>query len=215
MSNEADGSAPEYSSWKWNEGDWQRYLLITDTQIRNFSELYQIHTEDPRRLDKIAERMGWTTESWQSGEVDEETQAALPPEDLPYTMHLHPVYTVTRALFRSLYDLALSYAKLNPQNTVLQLAINTTLHEAETQALLGLESQDMGDMALTVCHFKRSLTQINHALKLLNRMEDEKMAGAELFAREVKKRLFDLREIWLRVNSEMREEIQRRDNGAE
>ena len=129
-------------------------------------------------------------------------------------MHLHPVYTVTRALFRSLYDLGMAYAKLNGQNTLLHLAVNTTLHEAETQALLGLESQDMGDMALTVCHFKRSLTQINHAMKLLGRMESEGMAGAEMFAREVNKRLFDLREIWLRVNSEMREEIDHRRHGG-
>lgn len=214
MTNDGNEDRSEVPSWNWTEADWAHYLTITDTQIKNFGELYHSLIDDPLRLDKVAERMGWTAESWQTPEFDD-SEAPPAPEELPYTIHLHPVYTVTRGIFKSLYELCLSYAKLNGQQTLLQIAVNSTLHEAETQALLGLESQDMGDMALTVCHFKRSLAQLNHAMKLLGRMEDEKMAGAELFGREVKKRIFDLRELWLRVNNEMREEIQRRNQLGE
>jgi hypothetical protein len=43
-------------------------------------------------------------------------------------------------------------------------------------------------------------------------MEAEKLEGAALYAREARKRIFDLREVWLRVNSEVRQEIQRRND---
>jgi hypothetical protein len=205
---------PQHPSWKWNENDWQEFLKATDGQIRQFIELYHLLLADPARLDRIAERMGWTIE-WQAGEMDEEAEAALPPEEIPYTLHLHPVYTVTRGLFASLYGLCSAFARLDLRNTPHAFNVLTTLHEAEVQALLGIECQDMGDMALTVCHFKRALTHINHALNLLGRASEEGLPGAAAFAAAGRTRIFDLREVWLRVNNEMREEISRRDSSQE
>lgn len=217
MDDEGAEKSPEYSSWNWKEKDWASYLAITDIQVKRFGELYHSLINDPDRLDKVAEQMGWMGDNWQSGELETDVtqEGQVASTELPYTTHLHPVYTVTRGIFRSMYDLTLSFARLNSENTLLQMAVSNTLREAEVQALLGLSSQDMGDVALTVCQFKRSLAQLNHAMKLLGRMEDEKMLGAELYGKELKKRIFDLRELWLRVNSEMREEMDRRSKTGE
>jgi len=201
-----------HPSWYWKEANWQDYLCVTDTQIRQFCTLYHLLIDDPERLDKIAVRMGWAAEGWQSGETAPEDGLG---DEIPYTIHLHPVYTVTRGIFRSLCDLSMAFAHLNGYHARLQLSILCVLHEAETQALLGIESQDMGDMPLTVCHFKRSLAQLNYAMTLLTRMAEEKIPGADLYDREAKKRIFDLREIWLRINSETREEMQKRENTGE
>ncbi len=197
---------------RWEEADWQDYLLVTDAQIKQFGVLYHLLIDDPGRLEKIAARMGWTAESWLAGEIEPD---AIPRGGMPCTMHLHPVYTVTRGIFRSLYDLSTAFAHLNGDQALLQLSILRALHEAETQALLGIESQDMGDMSLTVCHFKRSLSQLNAAMTLLTRMADENIPGADLYGGEAKKRIFDLREIWLRVNCEMRDEMHKRDESGE
>jgi hypothetical protein len=204
------------SNWNWTEAQWNRFLGITDNQVRKFLALYNSHLDNPNRLDAVADKMGWVAESWPLTETDGTPKD--PPaeaEEVPYTLHLHPVYTVTRALFQSLRELSFSFARLNNQHPLLQIAFSSSLHEAETQAILGIESQDMGDMTLTVCHFKRSLSHINHSLAILERMVAHQMEGAELFSREAQKRIFDLREVWLRVNSDIREEIKRHGNDEE
>ena len=206
-----DSSNPQdhQPCWDWKEKDWQQYLAITDSQVRDFGVLYQLLIDDPQRLEKIAGRMGWTSENWPAGEIE---SGAI---KIPYTMHLHPVYILTRGIFHSLYELSLIFARANPQNSFAQMTLLSALHEAETQAILGIESQDMGDMTLTVCHFKRSLSQLNNSLNMLSRVSDVKASGNEQFTAQAKKRIFDLREVWLKVNNEVREEIQRRDNAGE
>jgi len=200
----------DYPSWDWKEKDWNRFLLLTESQVKRFVAIYNSLQDTPDRLDQVASRMGWTAQNWPLGD-DNETMES---EELPYTLHLHPVYTVTRGIFRSTYELCLAYARINSSQSFLQSLLLSALHEAETQAILGIESQDMGDMTLTVCHFKRSLSQLNYTLGVINRMREAKMEGIEAFGRELIRRIFDLREIWLRVNTEVREEIQRRGSDS-
>jgi hypothetical protein len=121
-----DGNSPDYPSWNWKEGDWQKFLVISDIQIRQFIAYYHLLLDDPMRLDKVAEQMGWMNPDWSNTEdpsdsdmldsaAEEEPSAE---EELPYTLHLHPIYIVTRGIFRSLNELAMAYAKLNNQNTL-------------------------------------------------------------------------------------------------
>jgi hypothetical protein len=192
--------------WDWKEKDWQQYLLITESQINGFVVLYRQLVNEPQRLDKIAQRMGWTAEIYPAEEAIEGTVA------IPYTMHLHPVFILTRGIFRSLYDITIS--NLPRQNDRTTMTLLATLHEAETQAILGIESQDMGDMSLTVCHFKRSLAELNQALAIASKTAEQPTPGCEQFFQQVRTRIFDLREVWLRVNTEVRDEIQRRNEGT-
>jgi hypothetical protein len=191
--------------WDWKEKDWQQYLLVSDSQINAFCVLYRQLIDDPLRLDKIAQNMGWTTDNIPPAELNEESPK------VPYTMHMQPVYVLTRGIFRSLYELAFALARLPGQNAPLAMSLLSSLHEAEMQAILGIESQDMGDMSLTVCHFKRSLAQLNQSLGLVGDAANKNAPGCDIFAQHARRRIFDLREVWLKVNTEVRDEIQRRN----
>ncbi len=193
---------------RWTEAQWQEYLLSTDAHIERFEELYHRYMEDPARIDRAAKEMGWLVE-WENGEYA--TTDSEESEALPFTIHTHPVYIATRAIGKSLRDICLAYARTHNELALIQMAVVTTLAEAQTQALLGLECQDIGDMNLTVCHIKRAMSELNHALRLIDKIREGGAIEAELFSAEAKLHIFDLRELWLRVNAQVRADIQQQE----
>lgn len=197
------------SELSWNEKDWETYLADQDQAVRNYQKTYDSLPASPSRIDQVARQLGWETaeDEEDSGETEEELLAEENLGDRwePYTLHRNPVYVATRALYLSLlarWDAALVVdAKPVALGAV---ALQGSLHQGQDIVLHGIHALEMGDYTLAVCFFKRALRELNRTMALGAQLAD---AGApEGFAAYARPRLFDLREILLRVMNECRSE---------
>ena len=66
---------------------------------------------------------------------------------------------------------------------------------------------------MTICHLKNALAAINHTLSLLQKLSIKNVRILRLFQAETSRTLFDLREVWLRVMHDCREEENRSRGG--
>lgn len=238
--NEFDGlSENEWDdSWdfSWSEFDWERHLRDQDKAIATYLSHYEKLIERPDRIDEIAHQMGWDDESWTNdeggpiaaAEVEEETPAqesagATAPREEPesgldpYTIHKHPVYISTRALFlwlqRAWEFVAPACGPRVPLRTA--LSFSNGLARAEHHSVLATHSLDMGDFSLAVCQIKRAMTELNTALRHLRSLDEAPHPALAQFGQQALIRVFDIREIWLRVMRDCREELDRRVSEGE
>jgi len=205
----------------WNEFDWERYLREQDDLVHRYLAHYETLHDHPGRIDEVAHLLGWDAGAGtrDDGESDEAggSESAEPaagesgPPLEPYTLHKNPVYVATKALYLSLRRgwerIAGDGAKVAQP---LALSVLGSLHRGEEQATLGVQALDLGDYAMAVSLFKRALEELNRTLALAR---DEDAADSRAFAAwrdDALPRLFDLREIWLRVIAECRDELARR-----
>jgi hypothetical protein len=126
-------------------------------------------------------------------------------------LHKNPVFIATKAIYLSLKRgwerLAVDATKI-PQP--LALALQTSLYRGEEQAVLGVQALDLGDYAMAISLFKRSLEELNRTLALVTGTDAAAPRAFAAWREDALPRLFDLREIWLRVLNECREELGRR-----
>jgi hypothetical protein len=156
--------------------------------------------------------MGWDQEDWSTdGEFEpiEGTEAATSEADTePYTLHKNPIFVATKAIYlgltREWERLADSPAHV-PQK--LALAFHSSLHRGEELAVLGIQALDFGDYAMAISLFKRALRELNTSLSLIN-LDETAPSALAAYRDDAMPRLFDLREIWLRVMGECREELE-------
>lgn len=226
--NSPDGDWDDRGELAWNEFDWQHYLKRTKQDIDRFISLYEKHRQSPDRLDNLAHEMGWDNDEWAMTDpgLDDGVGFGFDPadkdpgydldsekEDLdPYTLHRHPVYIVTRGLYFYLqrnWELAMAQRPSEFSPTVVWRYANA-LKRGEFNAILAIQALDMGDYALAVCHLKTALSALNQSLSILQQVASGGRAPLEELYMESKIRIFDLREIWLRIMRDCREEIQRR-----
>lgn len=225
MSDYEPDSGPE-NEWEergelaWNEFDWERYLREQDDIIHRYLGFYEAFRNNPNRIDAVAEQMGWGQGDW--SEAADETEATEPADedsaaDAPdfgeaeiYTLHKNPIFVATKAIYlgvkRSWELSAGDAAKVPPP---LALALLASLHRGEEQAVSAIHALDFGDFAMAVSLFKRALSALNESLTLLNAADAAKHPAVMAYREDTLPRLFDLREIWLRVISECREELDR------
>ena len=104
-----DGEWEENENVAWNESDWQEYVRKSDKEISRFISAYNKSRNEPDRLEATAKLMDWGKDDWsciEDFELDEEQLKEIRPiplEDLnkiePYTVHKHPLYIASSALF--------------------------------------------------------------------------------------------------------------------
>ncbi len=216
-----DNDWDECGDLVWNEFDWERYLREQDDLLHRYLAYYERLKDRPDRIDEAAHLMGWDAGQWGTeGENAEEAAAGSEPPTPdevtapiePYTLHKNPVFIATMAIYLSLTRgwerLAADPTKVSQSLAVAMLA---SLHRGEQHALLGVQALDLGDYAMAVSVFKRALEELNRTLAL----SEAPKAGRHLtdWRTDAVPRLFDLREIWLRVISECRDELGRRVDG--
>lgn len=215
-----EGDWDDRSEANWSEQDWLRYLRRHEREVHRFRHLYSALRTDTDRIDEVARHMGWDQEDWSlsegPGDAEDTSTDSLPEgegDDLePYTLHKHPVYIFTRGLYA---DLREAFEKLlgeSPQafDAATGWKLARAFDEGEHNAFMALQSQDLGDFALTLLHFKRSLHAMNRALAVVQGLRGGDSLALEIFRGEAMPRLFDLREVWLRVMNDCRFEMQRR-----
>lgn len=201
----------------WNEFDWERYLREQDESILRYLGFYEAFRTNPTRIDAVAEQMGWGQGSWSEDDGEETTEDAEVSteagegEDAEvYTLHKNPIFIATKAIYLSVkrpWELnAGDAAKVPP---AFALGLLASLHRGEEQAVQAIHALDFGDFAMAVSLFKRALSALNATLALLNGTEASAHRAIMAYREETLPKLFDLREIWLRVISECREELDR------
>jgi len=221
MSKDEFDGAPE-SEWEdrgdvaWNEFDWERYLRAQDETVNRYLAYYETFRNHPRRIDEVARHM-----EWEDGEEAPATtgSAAEETEELPedfdsdsdvYTLHKNPIFIATRALYlrvRRNWELIAGRAENVPQP--LAVAYLSALQHGEDQAVQAIHALEFGDFAMAISLFKRALSALNGSLALLNDPVARRQSAVEAYRIEALTALFDLREVWLRVISECRAELQR------
>ncbi len=214
MSNSDSGEAgdehwEERGELAWNEFDWERYLRGQQGAITRYLQLYEEAGERPDRIDHVAERMDWGAEDWTSEEGGDDGEEAPEEDDEVYTLHKNPIYIATRALYLSLthsWEALAAEERQVPQANAVRLLVR--LHRGEAEAIEAIHALDFGDYALAVTLFKRSLATLNG---LLAGMQASAVGGGRAAAWRAMAlpRVFDLREIWLRVIAECRDELER------
>ena len=204
----------------WNEFDWERYLREQDDTLHRYLGFYERLKDNPERIYEVAHLMGWDTGQWNPESADvscSNDEAASEPRSgqttpiEPYTLHKNPVFIATKAIYLSLkrsWDRLAADAARIPQP--LALAVQTSLHQGEEHAILGVQALDLGDYAMAVSLFKRALEELNRTLALAGSPKIVPGRSISSWRDDSIPRIFDLREIWLRVMSECREELGRR-----
>jgi hypothetical protein len=223
----SEGDWEEFSSEPdWGESQWRNYLKGSDRDTARFLSIYNSVKDKPNHLDEVATLMGWDAddismtdefsfmESDEDASNDADDSGDLSDENsgAPYTLHRHPVFVVTRSLYRYLHQswehyMVHSEYALSPK---LSWDYANSLHQAEMNILLSIQALDLGDFGLSICHLKNSLSALNQTLNLLNQLTHPNAAFLNGFRNEARIRLFDLRELWIRVMGDCRHECQRR-----
>jgi hypothetical protein len=193
----------------WNEFDWEVYLREQESAIHRYLGFYESLKAGPERIDEVADRMGWDRADSDEAEERENPEKVLFSDEI-YTLQKNPVYIATKALFLSLrrsWESIASDPGRMPQS--LALSFLSSLHRCEEQAVMAIHALDFGDYAMAICLFKRALAVLNDCFANIGSEEAAAYASIRACRDELRMRLFDLREIWLRVISDCREDANR------
>lgn len=215
-SQENDGE--DRGELAWNEFDWERYLREQDGAVHRYLCFYEAARGDPERIDTVAAKMGWGQGDW-----SEDADATNPAndgaddddfddddDDEVYTVHKNPIFIATKAIFlglRQSWEARALDGSQVPQP--LAVALLVSLNRGEEHAVQAIHALDFGDYAMAVSLFKRSMSALNGSLALLNSEQAIEHAVVGPWRDGALPRMFDLREIWLRVIAECRDELDR------
>jgi hypothetical protein len=212
MTNKDSDGLPENegedrSELAWTETEWEKYLSEHEASVVEYLKHYDQLASTPDRIDEVARRLDWEIEPMDDDDLDDDDlDSDFDADWEPYTLHRNPVYISSKALYVSLIAnwerIAAQPGRVSP---ALGLAVQGSLFRGRENSLQAVQALDLGDYALAICFFKRALRELNDTLSRLNM---ENTGDVQLLARYrdyALPRLFDLREIWLRVMSECRE----------
>ena len=214
-----------YEENTWNEHQWRKYLKDSDSDVQRFLTIYDALKDKPNHFDEIAVQMGWDIEDISLTDDFADLSEDNLQEDLdendelaPYTPLSHPVTVATHALYSSLRQIWEDYVNQNGSYASPQVCWQyaDSLHQAEMNVILAVHAIDLGDYGLAICHLKNSLSALNKTLSLLNQIVHPNENSLGKLRKEILVRLFDLRELWIRVIGDCRVEYNRRiDNESD
>ena len=160
--------------------------------------------------------MGWQRDDWSSVdeielEEDEIQQARhLELDEVrkidPYTIHRHPVFISSTALFsylRASWEHFMRHNRKQPEAS-LSWSYCASLADAERHCLLAANCLDLGDFLLAVCHLKKAHSALNESMRLNRLFSHQSPKVFQNYLSETDLRMYDLRDIWLRIISDCR-----------
>ena len=233
--NYSDGEWEDRGETAWNEFDWQHYLQQNEHDIDKFRSFYERVKDEANPVNKAAFLMGWDDEDWShldltfedlnssgTGEIsgrlheDEESESDYDYLD-PYTLHRHPIFVVTRGLYLDLKKYWALFMKRCPRaiTPIIAWQYGNSIHRGEMNAILSIQAIDMGDYALAVCHLKTALSDLNQSISILQALPNKNSGVIPQLKKVSMKRFFDMREVWLRIMGDCRDELQRRYKDGE
>ncbi len=207
--NLSENEWEENGDLAWNEFDWEVYLREQEGAIHRYLGFYESLKAGPERIDEVADKMGWDRADAEEIEERETPEKVLFSDEI-YTLQKNPVYIATKALFLSLrrsWELTASQPGRVPQP--MAIAMISALHRCEEQAVMAIHALDFGDYSMAICLFKRALSALNECFSSIGSEEADGVEDVRKTREDLRQRLFDLREIWLRVISDCREDTDR------
>ena len=207
--NLSENEWEENGDLAWNEFDWEVYLREQEGSVRRYLEFYESLEPGPDRIDEVADKMGWDRADAEEVEDRDNPDKILFSDEI-YTLQKNPVYIATKALFLSLRRRWESIAS-NPGKVPQPVAVAflSALHGCEEQAVMAIHALDFGDYTMAICLFKRALSQLNGCFAQIGSEAADASAHVRACRDDLRQRLFDIREIWLRVISDCREDTSR------
>ena len=211
-----EGEWDEGGDLAWNESDWQIFLRNSDKEVARFMTAYNQVKDQDDRLDAAATLMGWQRDDWSSAdeiELDENDLPLIKPMDMeeinsmdPYTIHRHPIYVTSNALFSYLRASWEQLMRSNKEQNESDLVwgYSVSLADAEKHCIMAANSLDLGDFLLAVCHFKKAHSALNESMRINRLFKHHNPKKIKSYFEETNIRMHDLREIWLRVMSDCR-----------
>ncbi len=195
-----------------NEFDWERYLQREDDEVTKYQKLYNKLIRSQNRLDEVALFMGWETGNAAEKSDHSEEIPQLPLSEHPYTLHKHPLFVANKAIHGSIQEMWLQQATICSENlSALQaLELQNSLSKSDYYGQLAVVAIDIGDYSLAIAYFKRGMSQINATFSLFEPLLEIDTPTLSTFVKQARIRLFDLRDIWLRVSSDCRVAIANR-----
>lgn len=214
----SEGDWEEFSSEpSWGESQWRSYLQGSDKDTERFLSVYNSVKNKPNHLDEVATLMGWDAEDISLTDeftfIEEDVERpSSENSSAPYTLHRHPVFVFTRALYRYLHQSWEHYMLHSERSLTPKISwdYSNSLHQGEMNVLLSIQALDLGDYGLSICHLKNSLSALNQTLSLLDQLDHPSSTFLNGFRKEAQIRIYDLRELWIRVMGDCRHECQRR-----
>ena len=213
--SEFDSDSLSENEWEengdlaWNEFDWELYLREQEGAIHRYLAYYESLKPGPDRIDEVADKMGWDRSDAEEGEDRDNPEKVLFSDEI-YTLQKNPVYIATKALFLSVRRRWVSIAAGRdavPQS--LAIAFLSSLHGCEEQAVMAIHALDFGDYTMAICLFKRALAELNGCFAHIGSEASDGVEVVRASRDDIRQRLFDIREIWLRVISDCREDTSR------
>jgi hypothetical protein len=204
--NLSENEWEENGDLAWNEFDWEVYLREQESAIHRYLGFYESLKAGPDRIDEVADKMGWDRTEAEESDEREAPEKVLFTDEI-YTLQKNPVYIATKALFLSLrrsWELNASVPGRVPQP--IAIAFLSSLHRCEEQAIMAIHALDFGDYAMAICLFKRALAALNDCFAQVGSDAADRNEAICEGRDDIRTRLFDLREIWLRVISDCRED---------
>ena len=213
-SNEGDWE--EGGDLAWNESDWQVFLKNSDKEVARFIIAYNKVKDQDDRLDAAANLMGWHRDDWSSSdeiELDENDLPLIRPMEIeevnnmdPYTIHRHPIYITSNALFSYLRASWEQLMRKNKESNSSDLVwgYSVSLADAEKHCIMAANSLDLGDFLLAVCHFKKAHSALNESMRINRLFKHHDSNKIKIYMEETNVRMHDLREIWIRVMNDCR-----------
>jgi hypothetical protein len=204
--NLSENEWEENGDLAWNEFDWEVYLREQESAIHKYLGFYESLRAGPERIDEVADRMGWDRADGEEPDERDNPEKVLFSDEI-YTLQKNPVYIATKALFLSLqksWELSISDSAKIPQP--IAIAFLSSLHRCEEQAIMAIHALDFGDYAMAICLFKRALAALNGCFAQIGSDAADQVEAVCECRDDMRLRLFDLREIWLRVISDCRED---------
>lgn len=222
----SDGDWESHEELAWNEFDWQQYLKENEREIGEFLVHYHRLKHRPDHLDEIARILGWDAEDWAAADQEDDDEEHSGDEGVmreddgslsPYTIHKHPVYIVTHGLYQHIFHCWEHFTTQNHRtlSPILATRFPVSLHAGELNAFMAINALDMGDFNLAICHLKNALAALNHTMGLLQQLNIRNTRAQSLFQAECMGVFFDLREVWLRIMNDCREEERRHGGDSE
>ena len=213
-SNEGDWE--EGGDLAWSESDWQVFLKNSDKEVARFIIAYNKVKDQDDRLDAAANLMGWHRDDWSSSdeiELDENDLPLIRPMEIeevnnmdPYTIHRHPIYITSNALFsylRASWE-QLMRKNMESNSSDLVWGYSVSLADAEKHCIMAANSLDLGDFLLAVCHFKKAHSALNESMRINRLFKHHNSNKIKIYMEETNVRMHDLREIWIRVMNDCR-----------